>query len=1712
MISPVRHRGLALVSVLVMFVVAVAAGLYLTRNGADAGPAEDGSDGPFRIIELANRDLDGSPALALTFSQPLDARRGYDPEIQVFEMPPEAGATTDRPPQQEEDSGEGDSEGSPDPDGKATLASSTAPADVATDGGTLVKGAWTVGDNPRLLFFPHIKPRTRYVVRIAAGLPARSGQKLDAEARYSIRTATVSPAYYFASQGAVLPARQNGGLPVVTVNVPEVDIQFLRVKPDQLPRFLDRIIRPARQARGADRSEDDEVEGDEYDDANRRLKLRGAIGNWELDSLHGLTDSVYAGRFLTEQKSNRRSVTFIPVEDIKALQEPGVYIAVMSQPNRFRYDYQVSWFYVSDLGLHLRLFDKGADAYVSSLTDGKGLKGVEISWIDEAGKLLTRGETDADGRASFAERPASARVVMARKGQQMSLIATREPALDLSEFDIAGLPGRALRLFAWSGRNLYRPGERFDLSVLARDADGRPVPPQPVQAILKRPDGKAQFTATWQADAGHAGYYRRPIELPADAPTGAWVLELRADPADRLPTNTYRFQVEEFLPERMKLALTPAHPSLDKDHPFHLEVQGSYLYGAPAAGNRLLGVVQYERNKNPLGQALPGFEFGDANEDSARSRAELNEASLDEAGKAAFNIDLEPAASRQSPFTVRGTLSLLESGGRPVVRSVERVFWPAPVLVGVRPLFQGDYARENTPARFEVVRADRDGKLRGASLPVRLFREDRDYYWRFDDQRGWHSGFTETDELVATRSVAISATQRGQLEVPVKYGRYRLEISDPETGKTLKYRFYAGWSAKGDEEQGLRPDRVALKLDKPAYKDGDSARLSITPPHGGQALVSVEGDKTLWVKRLAIPAEGTTVDIPLDPAWRRHDLHVTVLVLRPGSEGDRITPARAVGLIHLPLERSDRKLAVSLEAPKKMLPETALKVKVKVPGAKGQKTMLTLSAVDVGILNITRFASPDPHAHFFGKLRYGADLYDVYGRLIEKMAGRKGKLKWGGDAAPKPTQSLPKKVRLVDLFSGPVSLDEQGEAEISLPVPDFNGSLRLMAVVASPDRFGSAEAEVVVAAPLVAELSTPRFLTVGDSATIALDLHNLSGTEQKLKVEISSPDGLRIQNASQPLTLADQRRQTLRFPVEAGSAFGLASVKVQVGGSLALNREFALQVQAPTPQQQYSRRFTLAPDETLVIKDAELGGFLRHSVEAHLSVSNQPPIDVRSAIQGLLVYPYGCAEQTTSTAYPHVFVDEDAARRFGLKPFSREQRAAMLEKSIARLGAMQAPNGGFSLWGNVSEYEYWLSAYVTHFLLDAREQGFNVPPAVQQKATDFLLRALQEGVAGLPSAKATYNENSIWADRRYAGSGRFGVLAYGAYVLARESKAPLATLRQLHELRAQAHSGLALVQLGIALKLMGDEARARVAIAEGIAKPRDNGYWWGDYGSPLRDAALSYALLQRHRIQAQGSAALVTLAAAELDRSRWTSTQEKFALFLIGRELGNPEKGAAWRAELSTGSDKAQPLSGPGSQVSSLAADRLATGAKLRNSHSDKLFVELGVSGHPARMPAERSDAIALERKLFDSQGKPLGERPLRVGESVLLRVQVKPKVHIANALVVDRIPAGLEIENLNLVQGEAMGSVTIEGIDPAAAMADRRIQHVEFRDDRFAAALRLDGPIQLFYRARVVTPGKFVVPPVFAEDMYRPDTYGLADGGRSLTVVDGKEKDKSSP
>jgi uncharacterized protein YfaS (alpha-2-macroglobulin family) len=1699
-----RKPVLAVLAMAVVALAAAAAVIAWRASAPGAGPADTAAPGTAAAFDLADcrpRLFDGSPAVAVMFTRPLGRSQDWAKLVQATEGEDAAGATP-------------------------------------------VPSRWVLGDNPRVLYLPNATPERTYRVRIDAGLAAADGATLPVAQSCSVKSEAMPEAFHFASRGVVLPAGQNGGLPVVTVNVPEVDVQFLRVRPDAWAAFLQQV--GGRRERGADgEGESEDPNTEPYGDS----RLKGRVGVDALEQLRASADLVHAGRFATDPRPNRRTVSFLQVEKIDALKEPGLYVAVMNPPGRFAYDYQVTHFHVTDIGLHARRRSAQTDVFATSLKTGTALRDVEVSAIDAAGKPLAQGRTDAQGRATFAGGLEKARAIVARQGRQLSLLGLRDPALDLSEYDVGGHPSRGQKLFVWAGRDLYRPGETFVASVLARDSDGRlppapsagpgaagsaaapaaaapaaatPVSP-PLTLTVKRPDGDVAQTRLVRAHASGAGYYQQPIVLPSDAPTGRWLLEARTDPGSKQPIAQWPFQVEEFLPERMKLELAAPAAALAGDAPLAVVVRGDYLYGAPAAGNRLLGSVSTERDRNPLPQAWPGFVFGDADDDAARKRAELEEATLDDAGRAQVSVPVD-VAERRSPMKVRASFSLLESGGRPVVRSIERTWWPAPVLVGVRPLFERDVAREGSAAGFEVVRTDATGAFVPArDIQVRLVREERRWYWRYDEGRGWNGGYLVEEELAEARTLALAA--RTTLSLPVGWGRYRLELHDPATGQTLRHRFYAGWGAQDADDVGNRPDRVQLRLEGAPYAAGAVAKVMVVPPHDGEALVTVEGDRVLFARRVPVRASGTAIEIPVDPSWSRHDLYVGVVAYRPGSEGDRVTPARALGLVHLPLARDARRMKLEITAPAKVTPEQSVPVRLRLADAAGRPpaagtAIVTVSAVDIGILGITRYASPDPADFFFGKHRYEADLLDLYGKLIEKMEGSVARQRFGGDSGIRDTQSLPRRVRLVDLFSGPVAVDARGEATVPLALPDFNGTLRLMAVAATADAYASAQAEMTVAAPLVAELSMPRFVSPGDSAAIALDLTNLSGAPQTVSVKVEAGPPLRLVGTPGPVKLADGQRTVLRYTAEPTEADGLAPIRVTVtAGAIRIVREAALQVQPATPAVRQVRRLRLEPGAQAKLDPSLADGLWPGTATVGVSLSAMPPIDVREAVRGLLSYPYGCLEQTTSAAYPLVFVDEAGAAAVGIKPLSREEREARLVQAFGRLSGMQQPQGGFGLWSAGGPYEGWLSAYVAGFLQDARDAGFPVPARLQQRAADALLERLQRAPAQQrPAPREAGRDAQGRPDPRELDTmreahQRFADAAFAGYVLAREQRAPLATLRTLHDgARSVARSPLPLVHLGLALRLMGDEARALVALDEAMSRPYGLGTadvadgwgneWLGDYGSPVRDLAMAYALMLRHQAAHPRREALLDALARSSDRRRYLSTQERLALFMAARAAGG--SGAPWSATLQA-ADATQTLSASRGEQRSWDAATLRRGITVTNTSAEPLFVELAVAGHPVKAPVSGDDAIAVERAWFAADGTALpAGRPLRTGELLVVRLRVKSKQRIRDGLVVDRIPAGLEVENRNLMQGPGAGEFRVEGVNLAEAMADGRIRHVEFRDDRFVAAVEFDGSRQqLFYTVRVVTPGRYVVPASFAEDMYRPELRGVGRAEPDLVVVD---------
>lgn len=534
-----------------------------------------GSTAPFALAECRARLFDGAPAIAVTFTQPLARSQDWKDLAQAFEGDaPTAVSDEDRQRRRKKD-------GSQPLDGKAATKS--------------VEARWVLGDNPRVLYLPYVTPGRLFRVDLRAALKSTGGATLGAAQTCAVQSEAMPAAFYFASRGVVLPAGLNGGLPVVTVNTPEVDVQFLRIENEALPAFLEQVS--GRRERGSSRIADNgelETDFDSGDWGNRRMQ--GTVGGWQLDEqLRSAAKSVYLGRFATDERANRRNVSFLPVEKIKELQEPGIYVAVMNPPGRFGWDFQVTYFYVTDIGLHLRRHAAQLDVFATSLTSGQAMKGIELSLLDQSGKAVAQAATDSDGHAVFQGNTDKARVVVARRGKEMSLLSLRDAALDLSEYDVGGHPSRNQNLFVYAGRDLYRPGETFSVAVLARDADGRPLPapaaasgaaatPAPAPAItltLKKPNGEKTLTQIVRPQASGTAYYQQALALPADAPTGRWLLEARTDPASKRSDAQWSFQVEEFLPERMKLELrAPDAPLQPGDQALAVSVTGTYLYGA----------------------------------------------------------------------------------------------------------------------------------------------------------------------------------------------------------------------------------------------------------------------------------------------------------------------------------------------------------------------------------------------------------------------------------------------------------------------------------------------------------------------------------------------------------------------------------------------------------------------------------------------------------------------------------------------------------------------------------------------------------------------------------------------------------------------------------------------------------------------------------------------------------------------------------------------------------------------------------------------------------------------------------------------------------------------------------------------------------------------------------------------------------------------------
>ncbi|BCU49662.1 TPA: alpha-2-macroglobulin family protein [Citrobacter amalonaticus] len=1582
------------------------------------------------LLDVSEVQLDGASTLVLTFSIPLDPEQDFARLVHVVDKK----------------------------SGK-------------------VDGAWELSPNLKELRLRHLEPNRDLLVTIERDLRALNNATFEINYEKSLTTRDIQPSVGFASRGSLLPGKVVEGLPVMALNVNNVDVNFFRVKPESLAAFVS------------------------------QWEYRNSMSNWESDNLLKMADLVYTGRFDLNPARNTREKLLLPLSEIKPLQQAGVYVAVMTKAGQYEYSNAATLFTLSDVGVSAHRYQNRLDVFTQSLENGAAQQGVDVALLDEKGQTLAKATSDAKGHVQL-ENHQNAALLLARKEGQTTLLDLKLPALDLAEFDIAGDPGYSKQFFMFGPRDLYRPGETVILNGLLRDSDGKTLPDQPVKLEVVKPDGQVIRTVVSQPDNG---LYHFTYPLDSGAPTGMW--HIRANTGDN-QSQMWDFHVEDFMPERMALNLTSQETPLSPSDKVTFSVVGYYLYGAPANGNALQGQL-YLRPLRDAVPSLPGFQFGNiAEENLSRSLDEV-QLTLDETGRGDISTNSEWRETH-SPLQVILQASLLESGGRPVTRRAEQAIWPADTLPGIRPQFAVkavyDYRTDTTVnqpivdedsnAAFDIVYVDAQGEKKAVSgLQVRLIRERRDYYWDWLESEGWQSRFDQKDLVEGEQTLDLKADETGKVTFPVEWGAYRLEVKAPNDAIS-SVRFWAGysWQDNSDGSGAARPDRVTLKLDKPAYRPGDTMKLHIAAPAAGKGYAMVESSEgPLWWQEIDVPAQGLDLSIPVDKSWNRHDLYLSTLVVRPGDKSRSATPKRAVGLLHLPLGDENRRLELALESPAKMRPNQPLTVKIKASSKNGEtpkQVNVLVSAVDSGVLNITDYVTPDPWQAFFGQKRYGADIYDIYGQVIEGQ-GRLAALRFGGDGDELKRGGKPpvNHVNIVAQQAQPVTLNEQGEGSVTLPIGDFNGELRVMAQAWTADDFGSNESKTIVAAPVIAELNMPRFMAGGDTSRLVLDVTNLTDRPQSLNVTLAA-SGLIELVSDQPaqVNLEPGVRTTLFVPVRAKEGFGDGELQATLSG---LNvpgedigpqqKQWKIGVRPAFPAQTVNNGVMLQPGESWTLPEEGVMNFSPVTVQGQLLFSGKPPLNLARYIRELKAYPYGCLEQTTSGLFPSLYTNAAQLQALGIAGDTDEKRRAAIETGIARLLQMQRDNGGFALWDKNGPEEYWLTAYAMDFLVRAGEQGYSVPAVGINQGNARLLRYLQD--PGMMSIRYSSDTQA----------SKFAVQAYAALVLARQQKAPLGALREIWERRSQAASGLPLLQLGIALKTMGDAKRSDDAVALALSTPRhDERQWLADYGSPLRDNALMLALLEENNLKPDVQNSLLNTLSEQAFSQRWLSTQENNALFLAARSL--QDLPGTWQAKTSLAE---QPLTGDKAQTRNLDADQLAA-LQVTNNGAQPMWLRLDVSGYPQSAPAPASNVLQIERHILGSDGQSKSLDSLRSGELVLVWLEVKASQDVPDALVVDLLPAGLELENQNLANGSASlqdSGSEVQNLLNQMQQAD--IQHVEFRDDRFVAAVAVNSgqPVTLVYLARAVTPGTYQVPMPMVESMYVPQWRATGVAGDILIV-----------
>ena len=968
------------------------------------------------------------------------------------------------------------------------------------------------------------KRRTTYTLKIRRGLTARNDAVLKGDYMTRFRIPDIRPQLRFLGDGFFLARKGHLNLGLTTINVKRVKLNIEKV-------FANNLIYVSR------------------------------LDRWSRWS-QNLGKPIHSEVLEIPPQLNEEVTTPLSLEDYLADEHVGIFKVVAENAER-RWDRAHQWVLITDLGISAKRAGDNLYVWVKSLATGAPVPTARVQLISDNNQTLLSGTTNWAGFAEFTDVAEKTEdfipfMITVAKRDDLAFIQLDKHEIATADFDIAG-PAylqKGYEAFLYTSRGVYRPGETVQLAGVVRGPKQRTPKPLPTRIKILSPDGRIMRELRQQTNKSGACEVKIPI--PDYALTGNYIAKMQI--ADRV-VGSVQFQVEEFMPDRMKVAITVDKPSYKIGDELSIEVNATNLFGPPAVGRKVQASCQLQAVPFAVSDdALPpgtdatkwrSFVFGNTKQFESQ-RIELGEAKTDAAGKARYQFTVP--ATLKAPSLLNGilTATVSEVGGRAVTASHRVVIHPYSHYAGIRRTTTGE-AKINQPLRFDYVAVDDTmAVIPGRALKLSLHKVHWNTILR-QNAAGRYEYVSEPQMTeVKTYTLTSAETAQTATVTPTGYGAYRVRLEDIESTATAEIGFYvSGW--RNAPVSMEHPTRLDLVLDKSAYRPGQTAKLNIKAPFPGTLLLTVEREQVLSHRTIVMKENTATVSIPVRDGYKPN-VYLSATLTRTipigtASQPDNksLLPARAFGVIPLKIDATRRQLSIEMslksdsnqqertpltdnrglipddfQSEAVVRPNSEINIAFEVHGRRSwQKYDVCIAAVDEGILALTDFQTPNPHDFFYQQRGLKTRSFDMYSGILPEIADVTDNSSIGGDGAAarrlgrkRLNTSSIRRVKPVSLWSGFVQTDGNGRGTVQFKIPQFNGKLRLMAVAFAGADYGATEAYLTVREPIVLTPTFPRFLAGGDKIRVPVTLFNGTGEVGEFTVKLQALGDVQLLSAS----------------------------------------------------------------------------------------------------------------------------------------------------------------------------------------------------------------------------------------------------------------------------------------------------------------------------------------------------------------------------------------------------------------------------------------------------------------------------------------------------------------------------------------------------------------------------------------------------------------------